>query len=58
VTGGAEHGAILPPYNKDMATPRTLEWIGDRDGFLRLLDQTLLPTEIAFRDCRTVEEVW
>ncbi len=41
-----------------MAAPRTLQWLGDVDGFLRLLDQTLLPTEIAYRDCRTVEEVW
>ena len=38
--------------------PRTIAWIGDADGFVRLLDQTLLPTEVGFRDCRTVEEVW
>lgn len=39
--------------------PRTLEWIGAAEsGHLRLLDQTLLPTEIRYRDCRTVEEVW
>ena len=39
-------------------TPTTLTWLGGTDGCLRLLDQTLLPTEIGFRDCRTVEEVW
>ncbi|HXG11902.1 MAG TPA: S-methyl-5-thioribose-1-phosphate isomerase [Gemmataceae bacterium] len=38
--------------------PRTIEWIGGPDGFLRLIDQTLLPTTLAYRDCRTVEEVW
>jgi methylthioribose-1-phosphate isomerase len=39
--------------------PCTLAWIGDADtGFLRLLDQTLLPTQIQYRDCRTVEDVW
>jgi methylthioribose-1-phosphate isomerase len=38
--------------------PRTVEWIGGTDGFLRLLDQTRLPNEVTFRDCRTVEEVW
>jgi methylthioribose-1-phosphate isomerase len=39
--------------------PQVLEWVGDaEDGFLRILDQTRLPTEIAFRDCRTIEEVW
>src|SRR5437763_2237964 len=38
--------------------PRTIAWIGDTDGFVRLLDQTLLPTRLEYRDCRTVEEVW
>jgi methylthioribose-1-phosphate isomerase len=39
--------------------PRTLEWLGDAEtGFLRLLDQTLLPTQIEYRDCHTVEDVW
>lgn len=40
------------------AALRTMEWIGDAHGFVRLLDQTLLPTQIEYRDCRTVEEVW
>jgi methylthioribose-1-phosphate isomerase len=38
--------------------PRTLEWIGGPDGFLRLLDQTRLPGEVVYKDCHTVEEVW
>jgi len=38
--------------------PRTIEWIGDSDGFVRLIDQTRLPCTLAYRDCRTVEEVW
>src|SRR5262245_4128118 len=41
-----------------MDTPRTIAWIGGADGFVRLLDQTLLPTQVAYRDCRTVEEIW
>jgi methylthioribose-1-phosphate isomerase len=41
-----------------MPTPRTLEWIGDIEGFLRLLDQTQLPVTLTYRDCRTVEDVW
>ncbi len=41
-----------------MPTPRTIEWIGDSNGFVRLIDQTLLPTRLEYRDCRTVEEVW
>lgn len=38
--------------------PRTIQWVGGVDGFVRILDQTLLPTEVQYRDCRTVEEVW
>jgi methylthioribose-1-phosphate isomerase len=36
---------------------RPIEWIGDETGHLRLLDQTKLPTEIVFIDCRTVPQV-
>jgi methylthioribose-1-phosphate isomerase len=32
--------------------------VGGADGFVRLIDQTLLPTQLAYRDCRTPEEVW
>ncbi len=38
--------------------PRTIAWVGDVDGYVRLLDQTLLPTRLEYRDCRSVEEVW
>jgi methylthioribose-1-phosphate isomerase len=41
-----------------METPRTIAWIGDLPGLVRLLDQTLLPTQVEYRDCRTVEEMW
>ncbi|MCC6416730.1 MAG: S-methyl-5-thioribose-1-phosphate isomerase [Gemmataceae bacterium] len=41
-----------------MQAPRTIEWVGDIDGHVRLIDQTLLPTTLEYRDCRTVEEVW
>src|SRR5918911_3083186 len=40
------------------AAPRTIAWVGGADGFVRLIDQTLLPTTLEYRDCRTVEEVW
>lgn len=40
------------------ALPPTLEWVGGRDGVLRLLDQTVLPLRVEFRDCTTVEDVW
>src|SRR3954471_1703815 len=40
------------------AAPRTIAWVGDTGGHVRLIDQTLLPTELTYRDCRTVEEIW
>src|SRR4051812_35356991 len=41
-----------------MASPRTIEWVGGVDGFVQLIDQTLLPTTLQYRECRTPEEVW
>ena len=50
-----------------MKNIETLAWIASvgasdfdafRGGFLRLIDQTLLPTELKQIDCRTVEAVW
>jgi methylthioribose-1-phosphate isomerase len=38
--------------------PCTIEWLGGPDGFVRLIDQTLLPTKLEHRDCRTAEEIW
>jgi methylthioribose-1-phosphate isomerase len=40
------------------SAPRTIAWIGGTDGFVRLIDQTLLPAQLEYRDCRTVEEIW
>ncbi len=40
------------------SAPRTLAWIGGTDGFVRLIDQTLLPTRLEYRDCHTLEEIW
>lgn len=33
-------------------------WMGQLDGYLQLIDQTLLPTQEVLIDCRTVEQVW
>ncbi|MHB1423159.1 MAG: S-methyl-5-thioribose-1-phosphate isomerase [Gemmataceae bacterium] len=41
-----------------MTAPRTLEWIGDVDGFVRLIDQTQLPVTLAYRACRNIEDIW
>jgi methylthioribose-1-phosphate isomerase len=40
-----------------MTLPRTIEWIGGVDGHLRLLDQTRLPSEIVYRECKDLEAV-
>jgi methylthioribose-1-phosphate isomerase len=36
----------------------TIQWIGGIPGVVRLIDQTLLPTQLEYRDCHTVEDVW
>ena len=41
-----------------MTDVRPVRWVGGADGFVRILDQTQLPTEVVFRDCRTVDDVW
>jgi methylthioribose-1-phosphate isomerase len=37
---------------------QTVRWVGGLDGRMELIDQTLLPTELKYITCRTVEEVW
>lgn len=41
-----------------MDAPRTLEWIGDSAGHLRIIDQTRLPNELVYLDCGDVETVF
>ncbi len=38
--------------------PATLHWVGDVDGHLVMIDQTLLPGEFKEIECRDVETVW
>ncbi len=40
------------------AALRAIEWLGDASGVLRLIDQTLLPSELRTIECRHVETVW
>ena len=37
---------------------RTIEWRGWTDGFVRLLDQTRLPTQIDYRACQRDSDIW
>jgi methylthioribose-1-phosphate isomerase len=37
---------------------QTVRWVGGLDGRMEIIDQTLLPTELRFLHCRTVEQVW
>jgi len=41
-----------------MSNIETLSWHGDRFGTLKMIDQTLLPTELKVIECRNVETVW
>lgn len=36
----------------------SVAWIGGIAGYLRLLDQTRLPSEVCYVDCRDVDSVW
>lgn len=37
---------------------QTLEWVGDIDGLLRILDQTRLPRETVFCNCQDEKTLW
>jgi methylthioribose-1-phosphate isomerase len=37
---------------------KTLEWIGGIDGYLEMIDQRRLPTEVIMLKCRTVEQMY
>ncbi len=39
----------------DLGVPRTIEWVGGLDGYVALIDQTLLPEELKIISCRDVE---
>lgn len=38
--------------------PRTIEWVGDLDGYVSMIDQTQLPNELVMLECRDVETMW
>ena len=38
--------------------PRTIEWVGGLDGYVLMIDQTLLPTELAMIECRDARTLW
>ena len=47
------------PMSNESDTFQTVRWVGDAaTGFLRLIDQTRLPTEYVEIDCRDVPAVW
>jgi len=40
------------------AAVETLRWVGETDGRLEMIDQTLLPGELKVIECRDPEQVW
>ena len=40
------------------AAATSVEWVGESDGYLRLIDQTRLPTELVYLDCHDIESVF
>ncbi len=41
-----------------LRAPSPMQWIDEHGGFLRLVDQTRLPSELVYVDCRDVNSVW
>jgi methylthioribose-1-phosphate isomerase len=37
---------------------RTIEWVGGVNGHVRLIDQTLLPTEFRYVECHDTKTIW
>ncbi len=37
--------------------PRTIQWIGDLDGYVEMIDQTLLPVDLKLLVCKDIEVV-
>ena len=42
---------------KNMNKPKSVQWIGNSDGYVELIDQTLLPLHIKYLECRDVSAV-
>jgi methylthioribose-1-phosphate isomerase len=38
--------------------PRTIEWVGGLDGFVRMIDQTKLPAELTMLECRDAQTMY
>lgn len=38
--------------------PETIDWVGDVDGHLDLIDQTLLPVDMQVISCKDLDTVW
>ncbi len=38
--------------------PKSIEWVGDLDGYVLMIDQTRLPAELSMIECRDAETMW
>ena len=48
-----------PLMLKDHPMPyRSLAWHGATEGYLELLDQTKLPNEVIYVQCKSIDQVW
>ena len=41
-----------------LSSVNAVEWIGQADGRLRLIDQTKLPGSLTYIECHDVEQLW
>ncbi len=49
---------MLPEKIEQNEPYLTVGWVGDNDGFIRLIDQILLPGQFVWLDCRTLDVLW
>lgn len=51
-------GGHYSTISKRFMAFKTIEWLGEADGRLRLLDQTKLPGHTTYLECDSVDDVW
>ena len=49
---------MSPPTELNPTSFSSVQWLGETNGHLRLLDQTVLPSQVCYVDCHDVESVW
>ena len=49
---------VSAPRMSTSEQPKSIEWVGGLDGYVALIDQTLLPEKLEVIACREVNDIW